>query len=287
MQSTTALPRFDELAAGAHWRVVEIVSDLHLQPGEPATLAVWEHYLRSTQADALLILGDLFELWPGDDALDDSAGGAVDSGAGPARQSFEARCAASLRAAAQRLELFFMPGNRDFLAGPAFLAGCTIAGLADPCVLVFGGRRLLLSHGDLLCVADTDYQRFRALVRSRSWQQHFLAQPLAARRAQAAAMRAHSQALQRSAAQRGARWAEVDGPAAIAWLQAARAQTLIHGHTHRPAEHLLGPGLRRLVLSDWDAAARPARAQLLRLTLAGSRAQDPERVDLDIARAGG
>ncbi len=132
-------------------------------------------------------------------------------------------------------------------------------------MLVWQGQRLLLSHGDALCLDDVDYQRFRVQARSVQWQEHFLAQPLAQRRAQARGIRAESEARKQS----GAVYADVDGPAAIAWLQAARATTLVHGHTHRPATHTLAPGLHRVVLSDWDAAAQPPRADVLRLTPQG------------------
>ena len=100
-------------------------------------------------------------------------------------------------------------------------------------------------------------------VRGAAWQQQFLAQPLLLRRAQARAMRAHSAALQRPAHTH----ADVDGPAACAWLQAAGSTVLLHGHTHRPADHALAPGLSRSVLSDWELDAAPPRAEVLRLHL--------------------
>ena len=246
------VPRFEELIAPPDWRTVDFISDLHLQASEPATVAAWMQYLQTTRADALFILGDLFEVWVGDDAMTEPG-------------SFEAQGVAALRAAAQRLPVYFMHGNRDFLAGPAFLAQCGMTGLADPCVLVFRGQRFVLSHGDLLCLDDVDYQRFRVQARSAQWQQQFLAQPLATRRAQARGIRQQSEARKQS----GAVYADVDGPAAIAWLQAAQAHTLIHGHTHRPADHALAPGLQRVVLSDWDVAALPPRAEILRLSPAG------------------
>ena len=249
---TPTVPRFEELTAPSHWRTVDFISDLHLQACEPATVAAFEHYLATTAADALFILGDLFEVWVGDDAL-------LDPG------SFEAKGCAALHAAAQRLPVFFMHGNRDFLAGPAFLQHCGITGLHDPTVLVFAGQRYVLTHGDLLCVDDVDYQRFRVLARSASWQQQFLSQPLAARRAQARGIRQESEARKQS----GASYADVDHPAAVAWLQAAGAHTLIHGHTHRPANHALARGLQRVVLSDWDAAAWPPRLETLRLSREG------------------
>ena len=246
------MPRFEELVAPSHWRTVDFLSDLHLQASEPDTLAAWHHYLQTTPADALFILGDLFEVWVGDDALDDPG-------------SFESQACALLQAASRQRALFFLHGNRDFLIGPGFARHTGATLLHDPTVLVWQGQRLLLSHGDALCLDDVDYQRFRVQARSVQWQEHFLAQPLAQRRAQARGIRAESEARKQS----GAVYADVDGPAAIAWLQAARATTLVHGHTHRPAEHALAPGLARVVLSDWDAAAQPPRADVLRLTPQG------------------
>jgi UDP-2,3-diacylglucosamine hydrolase len=246
------VPRFEELVAPSHWRTVDFLSDLHLQASEPDTLAAWHHYLQTTPADALFILGDLFEVWVGDDALDDPG-------------SFESQACALLQAASRQRALFFLHGNRDFLIGPGFARHTGATLLHDPTVLVWQGQRLLLSHGDALCLDDVDYQRFRVQARSVQWQEHFLAQPLAQRRAQARGIRAESEARKQS----GAVYADVDGPAAIAWLQAAHATTLVHGHTHRPAEHPLAPDVRRVVLSDWDAAAQPPRADVLRLTPQG------------------
>jgi len=245
------VPQVAELSAPSTWRTVDLISDLHLQPGEPQTFEAWQRYLTRTTADAVFILGDLFEVWVGDDAA--SAG------------SFEARCAEVLRQAAARRALFFMHGNRDFLVGDAFMASSQTRLLADPTALAFAGQRWLLSHGDALCLDDVDYQRFRADVRGAAWQQAFLAKPLAERQAIARQLRAHSEARKRS----DAVYADADTPLARQWLQAAGASTLIHGHTHRPADHDLGDGLRRLVLSDWDTGATPPRAEVLRLTADG------------------
>lgn len=238
-----------ELPAPAGWQCIEFVSDLHLQASEPGTVAAWQHYLAHTSADAVFLLGDIFEVWVGDDVLDEA-------------DSFEARCCAHMRAAAQKRPLFFMQGNRDFLTGQKFAerSGCAL--LADPTVLDFAGQRYLLSHGDALCLDDTAYQQFRALARSSAWQADFLRLPLAQRRAQARGMREQSSTHQRASMV----YAELDSAACRAWLQAARATTLIHGHTHRPADHALAPGLRRIVLSDWDLDAMPPRAQVLRLS---------------------
>jgi UDP-2,3-diacylglucosamine hydrolase len=197
------------------------------------------------------MLGDLFEVWVGDDALGTA--------------SFEQRCAQTLHQAANRLALFFMHGNRDFLVGPALMAHCRATLLADPAVLTFGGQRWLLSHGDALCLDDVDYLKFRQQVRGPAWQAAFLAKPLAERQAIARHMREQSQAHQQTAAD----YADVDSAAARQWLHAAGASTLIHGHTHKPGAHDLGDGLSRHVLSDWDAGATTPRADALRLSANG------------------
>ena len=180
-----------------------------------------------------------------------------------------------LRQTTERLPVYFMHGNRDFLVGDTFFERCGVQPLLDPTVLCFAGQRWLLSHGDALCLDDVDYQRFRVLARSAAWQHAFLAQPLATRRTQARDIRSQSEARKHSAAV----YADVDGPAACAWLQSADCNVLIHGHTHRPADHVLAPHLTRSVLSDWDAAAMPGRAEVLRLTASGLQrvAPDPAR----------
>ena len=260
MNPTATEAAFAELVAPAAWRTVDLISDLHLQASEPATLEAWRGYLETTPADAIFILGDLFEVWVGDDAA--------------LKDGFEAQCAALLKQASARRPIFFMHGNRDFLVGSAFAAQSGMTLLDDPTVLVLHGESWLLSHGDMLCTDDTDYILFRAQVRAPEWQQAFLAKPLEERRAVGRAMRARSEDNKRVP---GNVWADVDAAAAREWLRKAGARTLIHGHTHRPAEHTLDevsvdgpPGLRRLVLSDWDAAAHPPRAQALCLSPAGA-----------------
>lgn len=254
-----ALPPIAEQVAPGAWRVVDCISDLHLDGAHPATLQALRHYLARTRADAVFILGDLFEVWVGDDAIHEPG-------------SFEGQVCALLREAAARRPTFFMHGNRDFLIGEGFAHATGIALLADPTVLVLGGARWLLSHGDALCLQDLPYQAFRRTVRDADWQARWLAQPLAERRAQARGMRSESEARQHAMSSH----ADVDGPAALAWLRAARAPALVHGHTHRPADHNLSPGRVRHVLSDWDTDHAPPRAEVLRLSREGARRLAPE-----------
>jgi UDP-2,3-diacylglucosamine hydrolase len=246
---------------GRGWDCVDFVSDLHLQEGEPGTWSAFAVYLSESPAQALFVLGDLFEAWVGDDVLSAPSG------------SFERRVVNALHEASERMAVFWMVGNRDFLTGPAFAGACGAQPLADPCRLQLAEEAVLLSHGDALCLDDRDYLAFRAKVRSAAWQKDFLAQPLHQRQAQARQMREQSQARQQSARS----YADVDDEAARSWLREWQVSHLVHGHTHRPAEHDLGAGLRRSVLSDWCDSARPPRAQVLRwqhgwhrLSLAGS-----------------
>ena len=248
--------RTAELAAPPSWRSVDFIADLHLGADDHATFAAFQRYLETTPADAVFILGDLFEVWVGDDSVNSEAAA-----------TFEGRCAGAMLRAASRLALFFMHGNRDFLIGPAFLALCNATQLRDPTVLTFAGRRWLLSHGDALCTDDTDYMEFRRQVRGPDWQRDFLARPLAERQEIAQGIRRQSEARKRS----GIDYGEVDAAAARELLKAADAPTLIHGHTHKPAEHDLGDGSSRVVLSDWDAHASVPRADVLRLDASGLR----------------
>jgi UDP-2,3-diacylglucosamine hydrolase len=252
------------------WRVVDFISDLHLQASEFTTFASFENYLAQTPADALFILGDLFEVWVGDDLLD--ATGDIES-------HFIQRCQRVLHAAASRLNIYFLHGNRDFLLRESGANQCGLQLMADPSVLDFDGQRWLVSHGDALCLDDTDYQQFRQQVRSSAWQAEFLSKPLNQRQQIARGLRDNSEARKSS----GASYADVDGQAACDWLRAAHASTLIHGHTHRPGDHVMDTStqlpLRRLVLSDWDADAQPSRLEVLRL----QAGQAPQRVRLNPA----
>ena len=245
-------PRFEELQAPPAWRTVEFISDLHLDEGDRATFDAWRQYMQATRADAVFILGDLFEAWPGDDAAGEPG--------------FEALCAEVLREAAKQRPVFFMHGNRDFLVGRALLDACGVTLLADPTVFGFQGARWVLTHGDLLCLDDPGYLEFRAKVRNPAWQQQVLSMPLAQRRAMAKSLRAQSEAAQKSVETYG----DVDQPTALRWLQSADAAAMIHGHTHRPRDHAFADGRRRIVLSDWDAQVSPPRLEGLRLGASGA-----------------
>lgn len=254
--------RFATLCAPAHWRAVEFISDLHLQASETATTELWRGFLQRPiheRSDALFILGDLFEVWIGDDVLEGDR----------ASSPFWRQCADALKQYSRDTPVYYMHGNRDFLVGQQALDACGMLGLQDPTVLTWRDQRFLLSHGDALCLSDTEYLQFRQQVRSPQWQKAFLDQPLGEREAVALDMRKRSEARKRTLGHDPRLWADVDAQAAREWLTLGHASTLIHGHTHRPGSHDLGDGLQRVVLSDWDAAAQPPRAEVARLDAQG------------------
>lgn len=226
--------------------MVDFLSDVHLDASEAATFNAWAHHLNTTPADALFILGDLFEVWIGDDTQD----------------HFHLQCMEVLRVVAKRIPVFFMCGNRDFLVKSQWLQSTGVQGLQDPRVLELAEQKILLSHGDALCIDDTDYMAFRQQVRSSAWQEAFLAKPLFERQQIAKDLRAQSKARQQTQTD----YADVDANTARAWLSDNDCKLLIHGHTHRPAKHDLGNGLSRMVLSDWEADATPPRLEVLRWT---------------------
>lgn len=221
------------------------ISDLHLDAERPAITELFGTFMRreAPQADALYILGDLFEAWVGDDDPSDTG----------------AYVAARIREVADGgVPVFFIRGNRDFLLGDAFARRAGLRILPDPAVAMLYGKPVLLMHGDLLCTGDTAYQAFRAQTRDPAWQAQFLAQPLAARLAFAAQARAASQAHQGGMKQDDRATFETLTDVTPATVEATMARfgidTLIHGHTHRPAIHDLrvdGRACRRIVLGDW------------------------------------
>jgi UDP-2,3-diacylglucosamine hydrolase len=219
------------------------VSDLHLDPSRPEATTLFLDFLRdeAMHADALYVLGDLFEAWVGDDA-DDALADAVRE---------------ALRAVADAgVPVWLARGNRDFLLGPRFADATGVRLLPDPAVALVAGEATLLMHGDLLCTDDADYLAFRAQVRAPGWQAEFLAQPIAARQAFAARAREASQQRQGQLRDGGMLEAITDAnaDAVVETMALYGVRRLIHGHTHRPAVHSLrvdGRPAVRIVLGDW------------------------------------
>lgn len=214
------------------------IADLHLAPEHPDITEAFIRFCNGPAREAaeIYILGDLFEVWVGDD--DD----------GPTwRLAMEAL--AALTAAGVRVH--FMPGNRDFLVGEDFAASTGIALLSDPTLILLAGQRTLLLHGDELCTDDTDHLAFRDEVRDPRWRQAFLARPLAERRAIAADMRSASR---RSVSDKAAAIMDTNATAVAEAFRRWQADRMIHGHTHRPAHHVMridGREVERWVLGDW------------------------------------
>ena len=255
----TGLPSFWEVRAPDAWTRIDFISDLHLAENTPRSFDAWADHLLSTPADAVFILGDLFEVWVGDDSR---------------HAGFEARCADVLANAAATKTIAFMAGNRDFLVGGEMLKACGVMALPDPTVLIAFGERLMLSHGDALCLDDVDYQQFRRQVRSDEWRASFLGRPLAERRELARHIRAESE--MRKTGNADAPWYDVDSGAAVHWMHEAGTPTLVHGHTHRPGSEAMAPGFIRHVLSDWDLD-HAERAEVLRWRRSGLSRVAPSR----------
>jgi UDP-2,3-diacylglucosamine hydrolase len=254
------LPLFWEMSAPPNWAAIDFISDLHLSSDAPKTLAAFASHMQHTDADAVIILGDLFELWVGDDARDGE---------------FEAQCVDILTDATSHRTVAFMPGNRDFLVGAQMLKTCGVMALPDPTVLHAFGERMMLAHGDALCLADLPYQAFRKLVRSEIWQQEFLAKPLGERRSLGKRMRRESEGHKLQQARSD--WVDIDTACAVRWMHEAGTPTLIHGHTHQPATEVMAPGYSRWVLSDWDldSPGKAPRAQVLRWHRGGLTREAP------------
>ncbi len=248
------------------WQAVALVSDVHLHPEDRKThdlFVSWLEHGASQAADALFILGDLFEVWIGDDMLASSRG------------AFQRECIDRLRRCSDAIPVYFMHGNRDFLLRHEAAASANMTILPDPTVLQLGAHRFVLSHGDAMCADDRDYQAFRQVVRSDSWQSDFLAKPLEERITIARTLRDASQAKQTEQQLSGGQWFDLDTVAVERCLAGNTASTMIHGHTHRAADHALPHGGHRLVLSDWDAHSVPMRAEVMILSKDGQHRRDP------------
>lgn len=214
------------------------VSDLHLSTATPALADLYVGFLRQRvhPGDTLYVLGDLFEAWLGDDAAT-----AED------RRVMDAMRAASDAGA----HLFFMHGNRDFLAGEGFeaMTGCRI--LQEPTVVSLRGESVLLMHGDSLCTDDHEYMSYKARVRQPAFMKQFLALPIAQRQAIAESFRAESA---RSTRRKPMEIMDVNPGTVEETMRSVGVHRMIHGHTHRQAIHdfmLDGAPAQRIVLGDW------------------------------------
>jgi UDP-2,3-diacylglucosamine hydrolase len=214
------------------------ISDLHLEDDRPDIADQFLRFLETEalQADALYILGDLFESWVGDD---------------DPNEHYQWIKQALYKLTKKGVPVFFMHGNRDFMIGEAFAGETGVTILPDPHVATIHGDQVLLSHGDAYCTDDLEYQAFRKMSRDPQWQAMMLAKSLEERLAFAAQARQASKA-------RGGTMSEeimdVNADAIDAALREAGVQIMLHGHTHRPAIHELsvdGTAAQRIVLGDW------------------------------------
>lgn len=229
------------------------ISDLHLQAAHPRTAAAFLDFLslHAAAARSLYLLGDIFEYWAGDDDLD---------------EPFNRHIVNAIRAFGDAgAAVFWIAGNRDFLAGAGLAHAAGMTMLDEPHVAVIGGQRIMLVHGDAQCTDDLKYMEFRAMVRQPAWQAQFLALPLEQRKNIIAGLRSASRE------QQGDKSYEIMdvAPHAIAQVFASTAtDTMIHGHTHRPALHIAN-GTRRFVLPDWELDAEPVRGGWITVDDAG------------------
>lgn len=216
------------------------ISDLHLCESRPAIINAFVSFLQETaiHAESLYILGDLFEYWAGDDAIE----------IGTHHQSIDALKALS----GQGVDVFLIHGNRDFLLGEVFAKATNITILPDPSLISLYGTPTLLSHGDLLCTDDVDYQKFKSEVRSAAWQTNFLNQSLASRIATIESIRKKSES---EKSNKSMRIMDVNAKAVEELFLAHNGTPrLIHGHTHRPMQHqhqIQNKPCERWVLGDW------------------------------------
>ncbi len=220
-----------------------LVSDLHLSPSRPDTTAAFLGLLAgpARSAGEFYILGDLFDYWTGDEALDD-----------PAVRPVVEALAALARGGTQ---VSFMHGNRDFLVGQRFADATGARLLPDPVLVDLDGVPTLLLHGDTLCTEDEGYNRFRAVVRDPAWQQAFLARPLDERLAEARRLRAISEHEKQT---KPSEIMDVTPSEVFRVLRARGYARMVHGHTHRPGVHrhpVDGRWCERRVLPDWHGRA--------------------------------
>ena len=222
------------------------ISDLHLSAAHARSMSAFETFIttQAMRAEALYILGDLFEYWAGDDDLNDP---------------FHKRVTDALSSLSST-RVYLMCGNRDLLIGQELAGACNAVLLEDPALIDLYGTPTLLSHGDMLCTDDAEYQKFRKTVRSPDFKHEFLSRPLSERKAWIRQLRERSieEKLGKDSA-----IMDVNEEAVSALLREYRYARLIHGHTHRPDRHVHmvdGHRCERWVLGDWDDGANALRA---------------------------
>jgi UDP-2,3-diacylglucosamine hydrolase len=215
------------------------ISDLHLSAERPAITALFLEFLRgrARSAEALYILGDLFEYWIGDDVA--------------SQPEYRPLIDGLRELTAAGVPVYVMHGNRDFLLGAGFeqATGCTL--IPDPSEITLYGEKTLLMHGDSLCTDDVAYLKFRAMVRNPDWVKMFLGKTIAER---VAIVRDYREISKAATATKKPEIMDVNPGAVESALRQHGVRHLIHGHTHRPAQHQLlldGQNLRRTVLGDW------------------------------------
>ncbi|MCK5360600.1 MAG: UDP-2,3-diacylglucosamine diphosphatase, partial [Gammaproteobacteria bacterium] len=198
------------------------ISDLHLDPGRPEGIKLFEEFIRQKAADAdqLFILGDLFEYWLGDDASQHSG-----------YQSIEDSLATL---AGKKTKVYFMHGNRDFLISKGFASSVAARLLPDPSVFKLGEIDVLLMHGDSLCTDDVAHQKFRAQTRDKAWQQNILSLSIAEREELARQLRMNSV---KGNAEKPESIMDVNQATLESVMKGHGVNILIHGHTHRLAMH--------------------------------------------------
>jgi UDP-2,3-diacylglucosamine hydrolase len=246
-------------AASATAPLALFISDLHLQESHPRTAEAFFRFLaeRAAHAGQLYLLGDIFEYWAGDDDLD---------------TPFHQRVVKALRQLADAgVAVYWMAGNRDFLAGTGFAHAAGLTLLPEPHLITVGGTRIALVHGDAQCTADTKYMAFRAQVRDPAWQQQFLALPLAQRKQIIAGLREGSREAQSA---KSYEIMDVAPDAVTALFDATGADVILHGHTHRPGLHRYG-ARRRYVLPDWELDNDTPRGGWISLSSDGALTAHP------------
>jgi len=216
------------------------ISDLHLQQSHPKTAQAFFRFLQqhAVHAEQFYILGDLFEYWAGDDDIG---------------SDFNRSVIDAIRKVADAgVKLFWIGGNRDFLAGEGFAQATGAVCLSEPHVAVIAGQSIILAHGDAQCVDDHAYIEFRNQVRHPEWQKQFLAMPLEKRKAIIEGMRIDSREEKQV---KSSAIMDVSAAAIADLFRKTEASILIHGHTHRPARHdyiIRGRNCQRYVLPEWD-----------------------------------